>query len=263
MKFILGQKLNMTQIWRKDDEVVAVTAIKAGPCVVTQIKTKDKDGYSAIQVGFGEKKEKNIKNPQRGHLKGLGNFRFLREFRCNKIEGIERGDIIKVDTFTEGDVVKATGVSKGKGFQGVVKRHGFRGAPKTHGTKDQLRMPGSIGATGPAHVFKGTKMGGRTGGERVTIANLEIVKVDRENNILYIKGGIPGARGGLILISGEGDLKFERAEKKEEKKEEVKGTEELKENKEKKEEKGEEEKKEDNNEDNNKKEKNNNKENSK
>lgn len=232
MKFILGQKLNMTQIWKKDDEVVAVTAVKAGPCVVTQVKTEDKDGYFAIQVGFGKKKEKNIKKPQRGHLKGLGNFRFLREFRCDKIEGIERGDVIKVDTFEEGDIIKVTGTSKGKGFQGVVKRHGFAGAPKSHGTKDQLRMPGSIGATGPAHVFKGTKMGGRTGGERATVTNLEIIKIDKENNILYIKGAVPGARGGLVLISGMGDLKFEKVEKKEEKESEAKDLKDLKEDKE-------------------------------
>ncbi|MCD4761723.1 50S ribosomal protein L3 [bacterium] len=206
MKFILGKKLNMTQIW-KNDEVIAVTRVQTGICTITQVKSKDKDGYEAVQVGFGEKKEKNIKKPQKGHLKGMGNFRYLREFRVEAGE-LKKGQTIDINTFEPKDAVAVTAISKGKGFQGVVKRHGFKGTKATHGNKDQLRMPGSIGATGPAHVFKGTKMGGRMGGGQITVVNLEIVEKDIEKNILLIKGGVPGARNGLVLIKGEGELKL-------------------------------------------------------
>jgi len=220
MKFIIGKKLNMTQTWR-GDEVVSVTKVKAGPCIIVQVKTGEKDGYQALQIGFGNKKKKNIRKPQKGHLEKLKsknskletNLRYLREFRFNnsgdsrKTE-VKIGDIIDVSTFKPGDKVKATGVSKGRGFQGVVKRHGFKGQSKTHGTKDQVRMPGSIGATGPAHVFKGVRMPGRMGGDRVTVKNLEIIEVDEKNDILLIKGAIPGARNGLILIQGDGELKL-------------------------------------------------------
>jgi len=213
MKFILGEKIEMTQVW-KNDKVLAVTKIAVGSCVVTQLKTNDSDGYSAVQLGFREKKEKNIKKPQKGHLKGLSNFRYLREFRMEDFD-LKRGDEIDLNSFEEGDKVQITSISKGKGFQGVVKRHGFRGTKKTHGNKDQLRMPGSIGATGPAHVFKGVKMGGRMGGDKVTIKNQEIVEIDRENNIILLKGSVPGARNSLILISGEGELKIVPKEVKE------------------------------------------------
>ena len=211
MKFILGKKLEMTQIWR-DDQCLAVTKVAAGPCVVAQIKTEEKDGYQAIQIGYASKKEKNIKKPQKGHLakvKKLNaefdtNVRYLREFRLDAKEkenlGLKLGDVISVEIFEDGDKIQATANSKGKGFQGVVKRHGFKGAPKTHGTKDQVRMPGSIGATGPARVFKGTKMGGRMGNEKKTIKNLEIAGIDKKNNILLIKGAVPGARNGLVII---------------------------------------------------------------
>lgn len=205
MKYILGKKLEMTEVW-KGEEVVAVTKVAAGPCRVVQVKNEDKDKYCAVQLSFGSRKEKNIKKPQKGHMKDLGNFMYLREFRT-ETENLQPGGMIDVTTFEEGDKVQATGISKGKGFQGVVKRHGFHGQDKTHGNKDQLRMPGSVGATGPAHVFKGLRMPGRMGGDRVTVKNLEIIEVDKENNILFIKGAIPGARNGLVLISGEGDLK--------------------------------------------------------
>lgn len=205
MKFIIGTKQEMTQIW-KGDKVIAVTLVKAEPNVVVQVKNKAKDGYSALQMGFGVRKEKNIKKPQLGHMKGLGSFAKLREFRT-EVEA-KKGDLISVDTFQEGDTIRVTANSKGKGFQGVVKRHGFAGQIKTHGTKDQVRMPGSVGAKGPAHVFKGTRMGGRMGGKRITTSNLEIIKVDIENNILYIKGAVPGAINGLVMISGDGELKF-------------------------------------------------------
>jgi len=229
MKFIVGKKLDMSQVWQ-GDKVEAVTIVQADPCMVVQVKNKEKDGYEAVQIGFGEKKEKNIKKPQKGHIKkaikqenpkaGQAryragkkiNFRYLREFRLYKNDNkgkidVKQGDVIDVSTFKAGDKIKVTGVSKGKGFQGVVKRHGFHGQSKTHGTKDQLRMSGSIGATGPAHVFKGQKMSGRMGGDRVTVVNLEIMDIDKENNMLLIKGAVPGARNGLVLISGEGELK--------------------------------------------------------
>lgn len=206
----------MTQVWR-DEKQVGVTKVQAGPCVVAQVKTKDKDGYEAMQIGFGEKKEKNIKKPQKNHMKKavtsaqggptIGwNFRYLREFRTEQSD-LKSGDMIDVSVFEPGDNIQVTGVSKGKGFQGVVKRHGFHGQDKTHGTKDQLRMPGSVGSTGPAHVFKGVRMPGRMGGEQVTTKNLEVIEVDKENNILLIKGAVPGARNGLVLISGEGEKK--------------------------------------------------------
>ncbi len=201
----------MTQIWQ-GDEVVAVTAVEAGPCTVAQVKTKERDGYEAVQLGYGTKKEKNMGKAARGHLSGLGNLRYLREFRPESTGGLKRGDMIDSGTFAAGDKVQVTGTSKGKGFQGVVKRHGFAGSQKTHGNKDQLRMPGSIGATGPAHVFKGTRMPGQMGNERVTVTNLEIVEVDAEKGVLYVKGAIPGAINGLILVSGPGELKIKSAE---------------------------------------------------
>lgn len=204
----------MTQVW-KGEKVVAVTKVQAGPCPVVQVKTNKKDHYEALQLGFGVRKEKNIKKPQKGHTKDLGNISVMREFRT-ETEGLKKGDVINVETFEAGDIVTVVGISKGKGFQGVVKRHGFSGSKKTHGNKDQLRMPGSSGATGPAHVFKGARQGGRMGGDRVTVANLEIVEVDKENNILLIKGAVPGFRSGLVLISGEGELKIAPKEKLEE-----------------------------------------------
>lgn len=208
MKMILGKKLDMTQVWQ-GDQVVAVTRVQAGPCTVVQVKNKEKDKYEAVQLGYGERKKKNINKPQQGHMKGLDNFRYLREFLISddkNVPGLKRGDKIDVSTFASGDEIQVTGISKGKGFQGVVRRYGFKGTKATHGNKDQLRMPGSIGATGPAHVFKGQKMPGRMGGDQSTIKNLEIVEVNIEKNELLIKGAVPGARNGLILISGEGDL---------------------------------------------------------
>jgi len=192
--------------------VIPVTKIAVSPCVVTQIKTGKDDGYSAMQIGCGNKK--NLSKSVQGHLKKLGNFQYLREFRINKEdeEKFKIGDGIAATVFTPGDVVKVTGVSKGKGFQGVVKRHHFHGHPKTHGHKDQLRMSGSIGATGPAHVFKGTKMGGRMGGEQVTVSNLRIIEVDADKQELFIRGAVPGSRGGLIFIVGAGEMELKPIE---------------------------------------------------
>jgi large subunit ribosomal protein L3 len=195
---IIGRKLGMTQIFRDDGRVEAVTALEAGPCSVVQIKTVAKEGYNAVQLGFGE--AKRLKSPQRGHLRGLGKFKYLREFRVDDIGDIE----VKVDAslFKEGDLVDVTGLSKGKGFAGVVKRYGFAGGPKTHGQSDRHRHPGSIGATtSPGRVLKGTRMAGRMGGQRVTVRKLEVLKADPERNLLLVKGAVPGAKNGLLLIT--------------------------------------------------------------
>jgi large subunit ribosomal protein L3 len=212
MKFILGKKLDMTRIWQ-GEKVVPVTRIQVGPCYVTAIKTTAKDGYSAIQISFGTRRERNIKRPQRGQLQtaqaASGSTvwpRFLREFRA--AADVKLGDAIDVNTFAPGDSVDVVGQSKGKGFQGVIRRHKFTGTRKTHGNKDQARHSGSIGAKGPARVVKGVRMGGHMGAERVTVKNLKIVAVDTDNNILSIAGAVPGARNGLLLIKGQGDLKI-------------------------------------------------------
>ncbi len=229
MKFIIGKKIEMTQVWQ-GEKVIAVTKVQAGPCSVVQIKTaKSKDGYSAVQIGFDERKEKNVKKPQIGHLKKAGisakdgkTLRHLCEFR-DEVKDLKVGNKVDVSTFEVGDIVKVVGTSKGKGFQGGVRRHHFHGHNKTHGTKDQVRTGGSIGAGGPQHVFKGLRMPGRMGNARSTVSNLKIVRIDKENNILYISGAVPGARNGLILISGDGDLKIMQPiiEKVEEVKQEV------------------------------------------
>lgn len=210
MKFILGKKVNMTQVW-DNDKVIAVTKVQAGPCYITQIKNTEKDSYQAVQVAFGEKKIKNISKPVRGHLKKAGmekeNARHIKEFRVSELKPeINVGGLIDVSTFKKGDIIDVTGVSKGKGFQGSVKRHHFRGHKSTHGNKDQERTSGSVGAKGPARIFKGTRMPGRMGGDQVTVKNLEIVEVDLENNVLLIKGAVPGCEGGLLIIKGKGDL---------------------------------------------------------
>lgn len=211
MKFILGKKMMMTQIWAQD-KVVAVTPVLAGPCVITQVKTSAKDGYSALQLAYGTRKEKNINKPQLGHVKNL-NIKpaHVKEFRLADTAEIKAGDVISAGLFNVGDIVNVTGTSKGKGFQGVVKRHHFHGFRKTHGNKDQERMGGSVGPKGPAHVFKGTRMGGRMGGERVTTTNVEVAAVDVEKNLIYIKGSVPGAITNLVMITAKGDLKVNLA----------------------------------------------------
>lgn len=207
MKLILGKKLQMTQVW-VNDKVVAVTPVLAGPCTVTQVKTKENDSYDALQVAFGNRKEKNINKPQIGHFKAAGvKPTHVRELRA-EVKDAKVGDVITVATFAAGDSIDVTGTSKGKGFQGVVKRHHFAGGRKTHGNKDQLRMGGSVGAKGPAHIFKNTRMPGRMGNEQVTVKNLEIVKIDEENNLLFVKGAVPGAINGFVIVKGQGELKF-------------------------------------------------------
>lgn len=199
----------MSQIFDKDGLVIPVTLIQAGPCFVTQKKTTERDGYEALQIGFGEAKEKRTNKARKGHLagirnreSGIKNLKFLREYRIENSE-LEPGSEIKADIFQEGDLVKVAGTSKGKGFAGVVKRHHFGGGPATHGQKHSLRAPGSIGSTFPERVPKGRRMGGRMGGERSTVRGLKIVKVDAANNILAILGAVPGIRGALLEIMSE------------------------------------------------------------
>lgn len=200
MKFILGEKLGMTQVFDEKGNVVPVTLVRATKNVVTQIRTLEKDRYVALQIGHGEKKK--LRRPQAGHVKDLGNLRNLREFRIDKTE-MSRGDAVEVTQFAPGDLVKITGISKAKGFQGVVKRHGFHGAPATHGTKHAHREPGSIGATWPQRVIKGMRMAGRMGGERVSVKNLRVVSIDPKNEILAVAGAVPGRPGSLVAITAK------------------------------------------------------------
>lgn len=202
MKFLIGTKLNMTQIFRENGDVVPVTRVAAGPCEVTQVAQLE-NGTKAVQVGFGTAKKLN--KAQAGHLKGLQPAKYLRQFATD--QDLSRGDVLTVASFEAGDRVTVTGTSKGKGFQGVVKRHGFGGSPASHGHKDQLRMPGSIGATDAARVFKGTRMGGHMGDERVTVQNLEVVQIDEEANEIFIKGAVPGARGGVVMLTAKGEMR--------------------------------------------------------
>ena len=193
MKFILGLKLGMSQMFDEKGNVIPVTLIEAGPCQVTQIKTKEKDGYETIQIGFKKiTRQKKIKKPMKGKP-----FRFLREFKNGEFK---IGQKIDVSIFKAGDKVKVSGISKGKGFQGGVKRWGFHGRPATHGTKHELRTLGSVGSSFPERVIKGRKMPGRMGFERVTVKKLKIAKVDKENNLLAIKGAVPGRKGTLLEI---------------------------------------------------------------
>jgi large subunit ribosomal protein L3 len=195
MRFILGLKLGMSQIFRENGEVTPVTLIEAGPCFVLQVKSKEKDGYDAIQLGFKKiEKQKKIKKPMKGK-----EFTYLKE--C-KVEGLKLGDEVNLSSFKEGDKVKVSGISKGKGFQGVVKRWGFKGKlSATHGTKHEHRTPGSVGTSYPERVVKGRKLAGRMGTERVTVKNLKIVKIDGENNILALEGAVPGIKGTLLEVS--------------------------------------------------------------
>jgi large subunit ribosomal protein L3 len=204
---IIGRKIGMTQLFQENGETVAVTVIQAGPSVVTQVKTRDRDGYDAIQMGLVESKvrQSQLNSPQKGHLRGLENVRYVREFRVdpNKIAigSVKRGDKVDVGFLKQGDVVNVIGVSKGKGFAGVVKRHHFAGGPKTHGQTDRHRAPGSIGATTfPGRVLKGKRMAGHMGNDRVTLCNVEVVQADPERNLLLVRGAVPGGNGGLLLI---------------------------------------------------------------
>lgn len=203
MKALLAKKIGMTQLFQDDGSVVPVTVLQAGPCTVTFVRPLG-ENRTNVQIGFVEAKEKHLRKPQRGHLKGLPLLRTLREFRLP--EGVElpkRGDTVDVSAFSVGETVKVSGVSKGRGFAGVVKRHGFRGGPKSHGTKHTLRAPGSIGTRFPQMVVKGRRMAGRMGGERVTVEGLKVADVVLGEHLLVVTGAVPGARGALVEIRSE------------------------------------------------------------
>jgi len=210
MKFILGVKKNMTQVFDDKGNVVPVTVLEATPIVVTQVKTVATDGYNAVQVGYGEKKEKNISKAVKGHVKGLGNFKFIKEFRAydekdvQAIAGMKVGDKIDLSAFKEGDAITVSSISKGKGFQGVIKRHGFKGQPRTHGQKHCERAPGSIsgGTREGGRVPKAMRMAGRMGSDQVTISGLRVIQADVATNELLVLGAMAGRRGTLVEIVG-------------------------------------------------------------
>lgn len=199
MKCILGTKGEMTQYFAEDGRVYPATVVTAGPMTVTQIKSAEKDGYNAVQYGFGSRNQKNITKAVLGHTKGA-TFRTLKEFRVDEIPAVSVGDVVNADVFAPGDKVAVSGVSKGKGFQGVVKRHGFAGGRRSHGQKHSEREPGSIGGGLRTRVPKGMRMAGRMGGDRITVKNLEVLSVDNKTNTIIVKGAIPGRPGTLLEI---------------------------------------------------------------
>ncbi len=201
-KGLIGKKIGMTQIFEESGIAIPVTLIEAGPCYVTQVRTPEKDGYSAVQLGFNEVKPRRLTGGELGHLKRINipPLRFLREFRA-KDPGVSEGDVVKVDIFSMGERVDVVGTSKGRGFAGAVKRHHFRGGPKTHGQSDRQRAPGSRGSgTTPGRVYKGSRGPGHMGDDRVTAQNLKVALVDAERNLIGVRGAIPGGRGGLVII---------------------------------------------------------------
>ena len=201
-KAIVGKKLGMTQLFDANGNVVPVTVIEAGPCVISQKKTVENDGYEAIQVGFGDLKASKVNGPMKGHFaKGdVAPKKVLREFRLDDMSAVNVGDVIKADVFAEGDKVDVRGTSKGKGYAGVIKRWNFSRLKMSHGTGPVARHGGSLGVIDPARVFKGKKMAGHLGAERVTVQNLDVVKVDAENNIIAVKGAVPGPKGGIVVL---------------------------------------------------------------
>jgi large subunit ribosomal protein L3 len=202
MPGIIGRKIGMTSIYSAEGKATPCTVIEAGPCVVTQVKTQEKGGYEAVQLGFGDRKEKNTPNALKGHFKKANTTPKQKLVEFEEFNGLNLGDTVTVDIFQEGEFVDVTGTSKGKGFQGVVKRHGFGGVGQsTHGQHNRLRAPGSIGAASfPARVFKGMRMAGQTGNKRVMIENLQVLKVLADKNLLVVKGSIPGPKGSTVII---------------------------------------------------------------
>jgi large subunit ribosomal protein L3 len=202
MPGIIGRKVGMTSIYSAEGKAMPCTVIEAGPCVVTQVKTQDRDGYEAIQLGFGDRKEKNTPNALKGHFKKANTAPKAKLVEFKGFEDLNLGDLVNVDIFEEGEYVSVTGTSKGKGFQGVVRRHGFGGVGQsTHGQHNRLRAPGSIGACSyPARVFKGMRMAGQMGNKRVVMENLEILKVLADRNLIVVKGSVPGSKGGTLTI---------------------------------------------------------------
>ncbi len=201
-KAILATKVGMTQIFGDDGALTPVTVLQAGPCVVTQVKTAENDGYSAVQVGFADKREKLVAKPQKGAFDkaGVSYKRYVREFRFEDAESYEVAQEIKADVFSVGDKIDATAISKGKGFQGAIKRHGQSRGPMSHGSKYHRHAGSNGSASDPSRVFKGKKMPGRMGGRQITVQNLEVVRVDAENNLLLVKGAVPGPKKGLVTI---------------------------------------------------------------
>jgi large subunit ribosomal protein L3 len=202
VKGLLGKKLGMTRVFSKEGLAIDVTVLEAGPCAVVQRKTATKDGYDAVQLGFDEKREKSCTKPELGHFKknGLTPKKALKEIRVEKDDPLKTGDTVKADIFAVGEFVDVSGVSKGKGYQSVIKRHGFSGGPGAHGSTSH-RRPGSIGQSStPHHVFKGMRMGGHMGSDKVTVVNLEVIQVDPEKNLLILRGSVPGATGGTVLV---------------------------------------------------------------
>ena len=201
MKGILGKKIGMTQIFTEHGEVIPVTVVEAGPVVVTQIKTTENDGYTAIQVGFQDAKEKSLNKPQKGHLAAANTLKkHLKEFRVDSVEEYTVGQEIKADLFAAGELIDVTGISKGKGFQGPIKRHGQSRGPETHGSRYH-RRPGSMGACSyPGRVFKNKKLAGHMGSVKVTVQNLEVVRVDADENIILVKGSVPGPKKSLVML---------------------------------------------------------------
>lgn len=198
---ILGRKVGMTQVFQEDGTAAPVTVIEAGPCTVVQVKTRDNDGYDAVQLGFGTRKSKKVNSPQKGHMKGLGDFKHLREFRVADIGEWEVGKKVGCEIFEAGDVVDVSGAAKGRGFAGVMKRFGFHGGPRTHGQSDRWRAPGSIGAgTDPGRVIKGLKMAGHMGTGQVTVKNLRVVQSDPSRNLLLVEGSVPGNKDVLLRV---------------------------------------------------------------
>lgn len=207
MTGLLGKKIGMTSLFDDQGQVIPCTVIEAGPCYVTQVKTKENDGYEAVQVGFGERKETRQTKPMQGHFKkaGVKYHRYLREFQGINVAELKPGTEVRIESvFAKGDIVSVAGASKGRGFQGVVKRHHFGGGFRTHGQSDRERAPGSIGSSSfPSRVFRGQRMAGRMGGQRVTVKNLEVVQVIPESNILIVKGAVPGHINSLVEIHKE------------------------------------------------------------
>lgn len=201
-KGIIGKKIGMTQIFDDKGKVIPVTVVEAGPCVITQKKTMDNDGYEAVQVGFGDVKPQRVTKPLTGHFKkgDVAPKKTLREFRFDDISEMNVGDLIKADTFEAGEKVDVTGVSKGKGYAGVIKRHNFHRLKESHGSGPVVRHGGSTGAINAARIFKGQKMAGHLGTDTVTVQNLTVAKVDAENNIIAVKGAIPGPNGGIVIV---------------------------------------------------------------
>ncbi len=201
MKFIIGKKIEMTQVFDEKNNIVPVTKVLVQKNVITQVKTEEKEGANAVQISSGAKK--NLNKPLLGHYKNLGNFAVTRDFSVDNVADYNVGDEIKIDSFEIGEMVSVVGTSKGRGFAGVVKRHHFAGHHATRGTKDQLRTSGSIGAGGVQRVIKGRRMAGRMGNDRITVKNLKVIKIDKENGILFIKGAIPGARNSMVMVKTE------------------------------------------------------------